>query len=118
MAEPPADEMEQTETPGRTAAVHPPTYGETVGAMHVVEMMMQTQTSIGELKADVRNLTSRIDDLTSRIEDHVRNQQTRLGRVEKFMWVTTGGLVVIVSLVATVGWILRPIVDAIAGKLV
>lgn len=111
MAELPSDEMENQQPPGSTPSVLPHSYGETVGMMQLVEMTMQTQAAIGELKADVRNLTARIGDDT-------KSLQVRLGRVEKFMWIATGAVLVIVFSVGLVGWILRPIVNAVVEKLV
>lgn len=111
MADQPPRETEQSTTPGKAPSVTPPTYGETVGIMQIVEMTMQTQSTIGELRADVRNLTSRLD------EDRT-SVQTRLGRVEKFMWVTTAVVIVFIAVIGFVGWLLRPIVNAVVEKMI
>ena len=51
---------EQTKPP-RLGAGTPADYGQTVGIVHLVEMTMQMQRTLGELSADIRHVNDTLD---------------------------------------------------------
>lgn len=49
-----------------------PDYGQTVGAAHIVEMLMEVQKTLGHLTATVEHLKKTSDDHSKKVEEHGR----------------------------------------------
>lgn len=103
MAKQSKSESGQETTPKQFPEVPPPAYAETVGALHLVESMMQMQQSIGELKSDVGHLKSTSD-----------KQSKKLDRISHVIFAT--GVVLAIG-VAVCGFILNKIWDGLIAIL-
>lgn len=72
----------------------------------LIRIMMDVQSSIGELKGKVESLG-----------DDVKSVQGRLRSLENKAWFVAGAIALLVAVTSTLGWLLSPFVQAFATKL-
>ncbi|MDE0060744.1 MAG: hypothetical protein OXI22_12125 [Defluviicoccus sp.] len=72
----------------------------------LIKIMMEVQSSIGELKGKVESLGN-----------DVMSVQGRLRSLENKAWFVAGAIAVLVAVASILGWLLSPFVQAFATKL-
>lgn len=94
-----ATEPQKTAGRNKPAVPNPPP-GSDVWIMHAINGLQE------DLKNRADQVNGRLDKLDS-----------RLSRVEKVMWVATGGVAALVAVLGWIGLVFRPIIAAIAQRI-